>query len=844
MASKNNPSPSKNPISSWFKSLKKSDSQTEQASSKNKIDAKIPTNYDSNSFDTTEPAQVNNEDKIDVEKEISQKTNVLHAPVPTKSRTRKNSHSLSINILSPQKSPSVTPIQHHILSSSPTPSRPFLGFKSRSSHSFRPLSQFLDSSSSSHINEQGNRLSASFDSNEKLRTHRDSFLQQKHLDSIGDSTIFGCDIEASTKNAYGTIYISADIEQGLNNCNDDMKDNAYGKVPLVIVACGSFLKSKGLTVEGIFRLAGSNKRVKQLQIIFSSPPDYGAKINWDGYTVHDAASLLRRYLSSLVEPLIPLNFYDSFRDILIAKPELLQHLKNSDAKSPIAVDHDLKKPDKATKKIIHSQRRQMLHEYANLFQILPPIQKRVLFYLLDLLAMFSMKSEFNRMPAKNLAAIFQPSILSHPSHDMNPEEYAVNSLVIESMITYSHKILINIQNEKREQNQPDFDNIKDQTLVVDHTTEDNSSRSCITNQETDLKSELVLNESTVKANTSSSSKGSPLKHMITPLEKRSDVLELNGFIDIPDSSFADRHKNPLRPHSKSVSLAPHSEVLRVATDSVVSVDSKLNKSDERLSTSLSNETGTSLKSLSNSILTQEIKKPKIPESLNLVEKKHQTDLDIIKYQNAPDTPTMDTILKQQITPTHSNELMIQNNDIVDKHDEFEKKDENESFHDCKSSDIATNHAESITSSSFSFQPSLLQGHISRQQSELSINQVSNNKIGREISEQHTEATAISKDFIKDFDGVKFTHPDVITDTSGQLGSCSSSSDEIEFVPKIRSDSSATGGKRTSALFSLPHKIGMNINKSESSSENSSPTTPTKEKRNWFDKLKPRSNTKH
>ncbi|GMF04833.1 unnamed protein product [[Candida] boidinii] len=45
------------------------------------------------------------------------------------------------------------------------------------------------------------------------------------------------------------------------------------------------------------------------------------------------------------------------------------------------------------------------------------------------------------MPAKNLAAVFQPSILSHTDHDMSPEEYALSSLVIEFMIQYSYKIL-------------------------------------------------------------------------------------------------------------------------------------------------------------------------------------------------------------------------------------------------------------------------------------------------------------------------------------------------------------------------------------------------------------------
>ena len=37
---------------------------------------------------------------------------------------------------------------------------------------------------------------------------------------------------------------------------------------------GLFEKN-GLTVEGIFRVGGSSKRIKELQVIFNTPPNYG-----------------------------------------------------------------------------------------------------------------------------------------------------------------------------------------------------------------------------------------------------------------------------------------------------------------------------------------------------------------------------------------------------------------------------------------------------------------------------------------------------------------------------------------------------------------------------------------
>lgn len=51
--------------------------------------------------------------------------------------------------------------------------------------------------------------------------------------------------------------------------------------------------------EGIFRVSGSNKRINQLQAIFDEGPRYGKDLDWSGYSVHDAASVLRRYLNQM-----------------------------------------------------------------------------------------------------------------------------------------------------------------------------------------------------------------------------------------------------------------------------------------------------------------------------------------------------------------------------------------------------------------------------------------------------------------------------------------------------------------------------------------------------------------
>ena len=68
--------------------------------------------------------------------------------------------------------------------------------------------------------------------------------------------------------------------------------------------------------------------------------------------------------------------------------------------------------------------------YQKLITELPPLNRQLLLYILDLLAVFSSKSEQNRMTAANLSAIFQPGVLSNPQHDLHPEAYRLSQDVL------------------------------------------------------------------------------------------------------------------------------------------------------------------------------------------------------------------------------------------------------------------------------------------------------------------------------------------------------------------------------------------------------------------------------
>jgi hypothetical protein len=218
---------------------------------------------------------------------------------------------------------------------------------------------------------------------------------------------------------YANVAISLIDEQG--------ESYIYGYVPIVVAKCGVFLKEKATGVEGIFRLAGSEKRIKELKTLFDSPDRYGKGLVWDGFTVHDAANVLRRYLNDLPEPVVPLDLYEKFRDPLRGATKQAV----GDAEGPQFVES--------------FDEMNAIEIYQKLITELPPLNRQLLLYILDLLAVFAAKADENRMNSQNLAAIFQPGMLSHPAHAMAPEEYRLNQCVIIFLIENQDHFLIGMQ---------------------------------------------------------------------------------------------------------------------------------------------------------------------------------------------------------------------------------------------------------------------------------------------------------------------------------------------------------------------------------------------------------------
>ncbi|KAJ2500356.1 GTPase activating protein (GAP) for Rho1p [Coemansia sp. RSA 1972] len=179
-------------------------------------------------------------------------------------------------------------------------------------------------------------------------------------------------------------------------------------VPTLVAVCGQHLWDHGQQTQGIFRVNGSMKRVQRLQEEFNTPPSYGRHAEWDGYTLHDAATILRRYLTSLPESVISSEHYSAFMDKLAD-----------------TVPDDVKARD-----------------YGTMIEHLLPEARHTLLYMLELLAGFARPANNERtlMNSSNLAAVLQPCLLVHPGHIANPQEYSKAKDVVEFLIVHAAAI--------------------------------------------------------------------------------------------------------------------------------------------------------------------------------------------------------------------------------------------------------------------------------------------------------------------------------------------------------------------------------------------------------------------
>lgn len=119
--------------------------------------------------------------------------------------------------------------------------------------------------------------------------------------------------------------------------------------------------------------------------------------------------MLRRYLTHLPEPVIPLEFYQQFLEPLL--PDGVR-----------AAGH----VEGAT-----------VGRYGYLIKQLPLANQHLLLYLLDLLAVFVSHADETRMTSANLAAVFHPEILSRPEELLDIQKHKQSQDVLQYLVEHS-----------------------------------------------------------------------------------------------------------------------------------------------------------------------------------------------------------------------------------------------------------------------------------------------------------------------------------------------------------------------------------------------------------------------
>ncbi|KAI5122935.1 hypothetical protein M0805_007613 [Coniferiporia weirii] len=214
--------------------------------------------------------------------------------------------------------------------------------------------------------------------------------------------VFGAPLSESLR--YASVQIST------ANSNGELY--VWGDIPVVVAKCGLYLKENATEVEGTFRVSGSNKRMRELQALFEDPPKYGKNLDWkkENYTTHDVASVFRRYLTMMPEPVIPYSLYAKFREALSTK-------QSTD---------------------------DMIKMYKQLIRSMPRQNQYLLLYVLDLLSVFARKAEKNLMTATNLAVIFRPGLINHPQHELSTKEHQLSQEVLEFLILHQDWFMLDV----------------------------------------------------------------------------------------------------------------------------------------------------------------------------------------------------------------------------------------------------------------------------------------------------------------------------------------------------------------------------------------------------------------
>jgi len=163
------------------------------------------------------------------------------------------------------------------------------------------------------------------------------------------------------------------------------------------------LQNRGLDEEGIFRLSGQVTVRDQLK----NAIDNGEIINWEEYSAHDAAGILKLYFRELPDPLLTYDLYGCFIAAVVCKV-------NTDSN---------------------------LEAIRTVLTMLPLGHRLVLQKLITLLLLVIKHRESNKMGSEALARIFAPTLIRPPNDDMvtTLADYPLQIALVKTLLdNYDH----------------------------------------------------------------------------------------------------------------------------------------------------------------------------------------------------------------------------------------------------------------------------------------------------------------------------------------------------------------------------------------------------------------------
>ena len=155
------------------------------------------------------------------------------------------------------------------------------------------------------------------------------------------------------------------------------------EIPLICEKSIEDLRRRGLDIEGIFRIPGDTKNVKELKQAYDS--ERGPDLNIEAYSPHDVGGLFKLFFRELPNPLF---LFASFPHLLAFYGEL--EANGGDNSEYLST---------------------FLDKLAKLIASLPESNQKLLRYLFNFFTEIVAQSAVNMMNSRNVAVVFAPNLI-------------------------------------------------------------------------------------------------------------------------------------------------------------------------------------------------------------------------------------------------------------------------------------------------------------------------------------------------------------------------------------------------------------------------------------------------